>query len=93
MASGLAISILFLPGLLVAVWEYLNRRRFREVDFDSVNAIQEVAPKVYVIGLSLLTFMIILLSIKRIRDTVNTIWKLIIPLYNLKLLHFDKSKE
>ena len=93
LAFGLGICISFLPGLSVAVWEYLNRGRFREGDFDSVNAIQEIAPTVYVIGFSVLIVMMILLSSKRIRDTGNSMWKLIIPIYNLKLLYFNTSKE
>ena len=93
LAFGLAICTFFLPGLSVAVWEYLNRRRFSEIGFDSVNAIQEIAPIVYVLGFSVLFAIILLLSIKRIRDTGHDIWKLIIPIYNLKLLYFDKSKK
>lgn len=93
LAFGLAICIFFLPGLLVATWEYINRRRFRTVEFDSVSTIQEIAPLVYVLGFGILGVILLLLGIKRIRDTGNPIWKLIVPFYNLKWLYFDQSKK
>jgi uncharacterized membrane protein YhaH (DUF805 family) len=79
--------------VIVAVWEYLNRRRFREIEFDSVNAIQEIATLVYVFGISILAIIMLILGIKRIRDTGNPIWKLLIPICNLKLLYFEQSKK
>ncbi|MGK0313968.1 MAG: uncharacterized membrane protein YhaH (DUF805 family) [Saprospiraceae bacterium] len=93
LAFGLTICIFFLPGVIVAVWEYLNRRRFREIEFDSVNAIQEIATLVYVFGISILAIIMLILGVKRIRDTGNPIWKLLIPICNLKLLYFEQSKK
>ena len=91
LAFGLAICIFFLPGVLIAVWEYLNRKRYSRVDFDTVCAIELIAPYVYTIGFSLLLVIFILVSLKRLRDTGNSPWKLLLPFYNLKILFFNDS--
>lgn len=90
---GLTICIFFLPGLLVAVWKQLNRRRFMNENTDTIETIQQIAPTVYSIGFGLLGLIFLLLVIKRLRDTGNPTWKLIIPIYNLKLLYLNKSKK
>lgn len=91
-AFGLSICIFFLPGLLVSIGEYLRKKIALPKGVDTTNQIQAIAPYVYTIGYSILAMFIILLAIKRIRDTYHPTWKLLIPFYNLKLLYFDLSK-
>lgn len=93
LSIGMIICVFFLPGLLVSIWRYINRRRFRNAEFDYINAIQEISPTVYTIGFSIIVIIVLLLAVKRIRDTGNPIWKLLIPIYNLKILYFDESKK
>lgn len=88
LSIGLIICVLFLPGLLVAILESLSILKF-----DSVNTIQEVQPVVYILGFSVIGILLLLLAIKRIRDTGHPIWKLWIPIYNLKILYFELSKK
>jgi len=85
---GLAICIFFIPGLIVGL---ISGRR-RTIDFDSIEAIQNILTPFYFLGYGALLVLMILISIKRIRDTGEKIWKLLIPIYNLKLLLIDESK-
>lgn len=93
LSIGMVITVYFLPGLLIAARLYLNRRRFSEVEFDIGYAIQEIAPIIHSIGFMLIGIILVLLAIKRIRDTGHPIWKLLIPIYNLKILYFEPSKR
>ena len=93
LSVGLVICVFFLPGLLASVWGYLYKRKFQDFDFDTTSAIQEIAPFVYVVGFSLIGILLTILAIKRIRDTGNKLWKIIIPIYNLKILYFEESKR
>lgn len=93
LSIGMVITVYFLPGLLIAARLYLNRRRFSEVEFDIGYAIQEIAPIIHTIGFMLMGIILVLLAIKRIRDTGHPIWKLLIPIYNLKILYFEPSKR
>lgn len=74
LALGLAIGILFLPALLVAFWEYINRRKFRSIEFNTINTIQDISPIIYIVGYSVLSIVMLLFIIKRIRDTRKPIW-------------------
>ncbi len=93
LSVGMVIAVYFLPGLLIAARLYLNRRRFSEVEFDIGYAIQEIAQIIHTIGFMLMGIILVLLAIKRIRDTGHPIWKLLIPIYNLKILYFEPSKR
>lgn len=89
LAIGAAICVLFSPGLLGAAAN-------NSVDGDSElveNVTQSSMPIVYLIGFSIIGIAMLLLAIKRMRDTGNPIWKLWIPFYNLKILYFEYSKE
>jgi len=86
---GVAICIFFLPGLLVS----FSRRKYQNLNTDAVNTIQEISPIIYSLGFSAIGIILLLLAIKRIRDTGNSIWKLLIPIYNLGILFFEKSKK
>ena len=90
---GLAICVFFLPALLTLFFEYLNDKIFRQPAFDLITTIQKINPFVHTIGFILIGMMVIILAIKRIRDTGNQIWKILIPIYNLKLLYFEPSKK
>lgn len=87
LAIGMIICVFFSPGLL---GEIAGRRRSSEM----VERItQNLAPIVYIIGFSTIGIAMILLAIKRFRDTRNPFWKLLIPIYNLKILYFDESAK
>jgi uncharacterized membrane protein YhaH (DUF805 family) len=86
LAIGMMICVFFSPGLLGAIGK--GRRGNPEL-MEKIT--QNSAPIVYLIGFSIIGIAMILLAIKRIRDTGNPIWKLIIPIYNLKMLYFDES--
>lgn len=90
---GATICVFFIPGIVVAFWKYFNRRKFRSIEFDTIETIESIAPIVYSIGFGLITILLILISIKRFRDTGETTWKILIPIYNLKILFFDKSMK
>lgn len=89
---GVSICVYFLPGIIIAIWEYFNRRKYRTIDFDTIGAIQTIGPYVYGICYFILAMFLLLISIKRMRDTGNPLWKLLIPIYNLKILYFEESK-
>ena len=80
------ICVFFSPGLLGAIGKGRigNPELMEKITRNS-------APIVYLIGFSIIGIAMILLAIKRIRDTGNPIWKLLIPIYNLKILYFDES--
>jgi len=86
LAIGMMICVFFSPGLLGAIGK--GRRGNPEL-MEKIT--QNSAPIVYLIGFSIIGIAMILLAIKRIRDTGNPIWKLLIPIYNLKILYFDES--
>jgi len=87
LAIGMIILIFFSPGLLGAM---VSRRG----DWELVERVTQISiPIVYTIGFSITGIAMILLAIKRMRDTKNPIWKLLIPIYNLKILYFDESSE
>ena len=87
LAIGMMICVFFSPGLLGAIGG-------RRGDSEMVEGItQNSMPIVYLIGFSIIGIAMILLAIKRIRDTGNPIWKLLIPIYNLKILYFDESNK
>ena len=86
LAIGMMICVFFSPGLLGAIGK--GRRGNPEL---MEKIIQNSAPIVHLIGFSIIGIAMILLAIKRIRDTGNPIWKLLIPIYNLKILYFDES--
>lgn len=90
---GMTICVFFLPGLLVNFWEKIKRRVYENIEFDIVNSVQEIMPIVYLIGFSTIGFILLLSAIKRMRDTGKPIWKLWIPIYNLKILYFEQSEK
>jgi len=90
-AFGLSLGIFFMPAFLVSIWNYVDKRG--NINSDSIQVMQDVGTYVFVIGYGLLSLFLILISIKRIRDTGEQPWKLLIPIYNLKLLFFDPSKD
>ncbi|MDF1698371.1 MAG: FHA domain-containing protein [Saprospiraceae bacterium] len=89
---GIGICLFFLPGLWVAYYRYLNRNRLQSIDFDPYEMIQNISPYIYGIGYLILLIVLFILVIKRMRDAKEPIWKLGIPVYNLKILYFDISK-
>jgi uncharacterized membrane protein YhaH (DUF805 family) len=88
LAIGMIICVFFSPGLLGAIGQ--GRRGNPEM-FEAIT--QNSAPIIYIIGFSIIGIAMILLAIKRIRDTGNPIWKLWIPIYNFKILYFEESKK
>ena len=89
---GMIICVFFLPGLLAIFWEYLQRRKNSNMEFETINSVQKISPIVYSIGFSIIGVIFLMVAIKRIRDTGSPIWMLLIPIYNLKLLYFAESK-
>ena len=85
LAIGLIICIFFSPGLLGKVG---GRGKGQDV---AEEITQGSMPLIYIIGFSIIGIAMILLSIKRMRDTGHPIWKLFIPFLNLKILYFEKS--
>lgn len=85
LAIGMMICVLFTPGLVGVI---RSRRGSLEI---AERITQNSMPIVYIIGFSIIGIAMLLLAIKRIRDTGNPIWKLLIPIYNLKILYFDES--
>jgi uncharacterized membrane protein YhaH (DUF805 family) len=93
LSIGMAVCVFFLPTLLILSWEYINRGRYRDIEFDTQGWIENISPFVHTVGLLIVGIILLLLAIKRIRDTGNPIWKLLIPIYNLKILYFEPSKK
>ena len=89
LSIGMAICVFFSPGLLGSI---ANGRRSGNPELIE-EVTQNSMPIVYIIGFSIIGIALILLAIKRMRDTGNSIWKLLIPIYNLKILYFDESKK
>jgi|GEM_PF-4679964 len=87
LAIGMIICVFFSPGLLGSI----GGRRGSSEMVEGIT--QNSMPIVYIIGFSIIGIAMILLAIKRMRDTGNPIWKLLIPIYNLKILYFDESNK
>ncbi len=85
---GMAICIFFLPGLSVST--------ILKISIVSESEVHELSkfltPIIHTIGYLWLSIAMVFLAIKRCRDTKNSIWRLFIPFYNLKILYFEKSK-
>ena len=92
MFLGLAIAVIFLPGLLVALWESKSRNRLQSAT-ETIETMRAIGPFIHTVGFFLLASLLVLISIKRIRDVGKPIWTLIIPVYNLKVLFFDPSHK
>ena len=89
LALGSAICVFFLPALLdLFAPSWIIRQLYISVD-----SIEYTIPMVYLICYPLIVISIIMLAIKRIRDTGYPIWKLLIPGSNLKLLYLVYSNE
>lgn len=89
LAVGISICVFFLPGILEML-SYSNTI----IGLNGVLITRGFSiPLIYVIAYPMILFAIIILSIKRIRNTGNPIWKLFLPIYNLKLLYFEFSKS
>ncbi len=85
LSIGMMICVFFSPALLGAIGG-------RRGGFEMVEKItKNLTPIVYVIGFSVIGITMVILAIKRMRDTGNPIWKLLIPIYSLKILYFDES--
>lgn len=89
LALGSAICVFFLPALLDlfapswVTWQL----------YVTLNSIEYTIPIVYLICYPLIAVSMIMLAMKRIRDTGNPIWKLLLPILNLRLLYFEFSKR
>ena len=62
---GMAICIFFLPGLVIGL---IVARRPRSMDFDMIAAIDTISTPIHIIGYGILLLLVIMTSIKRIRD-------------------------
>ncbi len=83
---GVAICIYFLPG-------FANQIIILEVELNLfTKSIKFLISPIHIVGYILLLIFYLLLSVKRMRDTGNPLWKLLIPFYNLKILFFEESK-
>ncbi|MFK8102311.1 MAG: DUF805 domain-containing protein [Saprospiraceae bacterium] len=89
---GLIICIFFVPGILGTLYSYLLNRGAIRVEMTNIEVVQFISPYFYFLGYSLLGLLFVMISVKRIRDTGNPWWKLLLPFYNLKLLYFNLSK-
>ena len=89
LAIGMAICVFFSPGLLGSM---ANGRRSGNLELVE-KATQISMPIIHIIGFSIIVIAMLFLAIKRVRDTGNPIWKLFIPIYNLKILYFEQSKQ
>ncbi|MFK8054788.1 MAG: DUF805 domain-containing protein [Saprospiraceae bacterium] len=85
LAFGLAICILLLPGLLG-----VELQQKHGIDVETTMDASGIL--IYIVSYTILTLLLLLMAIKRMRDTGNSPWKLLIPLFNLKALYFDVSK-
>lgn len=83
---GVCIVILFLPGLISSTPK-------GQQTVERVENIQFIAPLIYLVGYSSVFLLFLILAVKRMRDTRNPIWKILIPIVNIKILYFDKSKK
>ncbi len=89
---GLIICIFFVPGILGTLYSYLLNRGAIRVEMTNIEVVQFISPYFYFLGYSLLGLLFLMISVKRMRDTGNPWWKILLPLYNLKLLYFKLSK-
>jgi len=89
MISGLIPVIYLAPGLVLI---FRKRRRFPNPTEDT-ELILAITPYVHTVGFTLLAMLTILISIKRMRDTGYQQLNLLIPLWNLKLLLFSRSRQ
>lgn len=81
---GMIILVYFSPGVLIGLQRRIEYAR-------KIELIQLISPYIHMVGFTIVSLFFILISIKRIRDTGNGIWKLLIPFWNFKILYFDKS--
>ena len=83
LAIGLTICVFFSPGLISSFYQPEGIENFT----------QRISPFIYLIGFYLIGIALLTLSIKRMRDTGHPLWKILIPLYNLKILYFEESRK
>lgn len=83
---GLSPIIYLSPGLLI----FAERLRLISPEL-RLELFQIASPLIHTIGFSFLAFIVINLSIKRTRDTGEALWKLLMPIYYLKILFIKKS--
>ena len=89
LAIGVSICVFFLPSLIFKLTYRWNSNNI-EISLASTESLM---PMVYLVCYPIIILVMLMLSMKRIRDTGNSIWKLILPVYNLKLLYFVYSKK
>lgn len=89
---GLIICIFFTPGILGTAYDYLINRNLAQGQLSSIQIIQLISPYIYFLAYSLLGLLFILISVKRMRDAGRPVWQLFLPIYNLKVLYFERSK-
>lgn len=89
LAIGMMSIIYFLPGLVIAI--RYGRKGSRATSDQIIGFIQDIAPIFHFSGYTLLGIVFIIISLKRIRDTGYSLWSILIPFYNLKLLFFGSS--
>ncbi len=89
---GMLIVIYFLPGVLLGGADYVLTTNDGESVL-SVEMIQLIAPFVHTVGYTLLGLVYLNISQKRMRDTGRSLLWLFFPLYNLKVLFFDLTKN
>jgi len=85
---GLIPIIYLSPGLIL-----LGKRERNPKPNEDIELIQTIAPFIHTIGFSILFLLCIIVSIKRMRDTGKNLVNLLIPIWNLKLLLFNDSKQ
>ncbi len=84
---GLSFCIVALPSFLASI---IQRKRGSSEEL--IEIVQFISPYIYFGSYSILGLFLFSISTKRIRDTGHSLWKLLIPFYNLKLLFGHKSK-
>lgn len=85
---GLIPVIYFLPALL-----FLKKSFIRLPNEQQVEILLYIKPYVHGVGYITLGIFSLLVSVKRMRDTGQGLWKLIVPFENLRKLFFANSNH
>ena len=94
LAIGLIPCIYIVPGLIWVLWNYARVGKHGDYnDWTQPGQIISISVPVHLIGFGLLALIFLNLCVERIRDTGAKWWVILIPIWNLKVLYFDKSER
>jgi len=91
---GVSLCVLFLPGLFASMARPQRRRLGSDEYMEQLSRlVSDISLPIYLVCYGTIIILFLLFVIRRMRDTKEPMWKLLIPIVNLNLLYNRRSKD